>query len=203
VDSRQVRAAGSCLWALLAGVLWTASPVLAQEPTTRVEEIQRARRAKIARLWPERESPLVALVNGLVERGLGDGLEEGKGVSGPQVVLGGMRSGQGLSLGVGYRRADLWRERFDLRATARGTPELAYMLDTELEFNSLRSDRSFANFDVKFENSPKMDYYGQGNDSAKSDRSSYLLEDLAGDTSWASSRISRRSSRTTGRTAGC
>ena len=53
------------------------------------------------------------------------------------------------------------------------------MLDSEVEFNSLRSGRSFAKLDLKFENSPKMDYYGQGPDSSESDRSSYLLEDLA------------------------
>ena len=157
-------------------------PTRAQEPATRVEAIERARREKMARLWPERESPTGATVKRLVDRGLGTGLESGKGVNGPQIVLGGMRSGQGVSFGVGYRRADLWHERFDVRATARGTPQLAYMLDAELGFNSLRSDRSFAKLYVKFEHSPQMDYFGQGNESSADDRSSYLLEDLAVDT---------------------
>jgi len=167
---------------LLLCALLAPAALRAQEPATRTEEIERARREKIARLWPERESPMVAQVNGLVERGLGEGLESGKGVNGFQPILGGMRSGQGMSVGLGYRRADLWHERFDVRATARGTPQLAYMLDSEVEFNSLRSNRSFAKLYLKFENSPKMDYYGQGNDSARSDRSSYLLEDFAADT---------------------
>ncbi len=170
------------LWVLLASMLAVAGPVRAQAPTTRVEEIEQARREKMARLWPERESALVAQVDGLVARGLGEGLESGQGLNGAQFVLGGMRSGQGMSLGVGYRRADLWHERLDLRATARGTPQLAYMLDTEVGFNSLRSSRSFAKLYVKFEHSPKMDYYGQGSQSTKGDRSSYLLEDLAVDT---------------------
>jgi hypothetical protein len=76
---------------------------------TRTEEIEDARREKRARLWPERESPLVEEVNKLVERGLLEGAESGKGSNGAQLVLGGMRSGQGMSVGVGYRRSDIWR----------------------------------------------------------------------------------------------
>ena len=124
----------------LFSTLWT-TPTLAQAPTTRVEEIEQARREKMARLWPERESPLVARVNRLIERGLGTGIETGKGVNGPHFVLGGMRSGQGMTVGLGYRRADIWHERFDFRTTARMTPQLAYMFDAKLDFNSLRSTR--------------------------------------------------------------
>jgi outer membrane protein assembly factor BamA len=63
----------------------------------------------------------------------------------------------------------------------RGTKHLAYLVDFELDFKSLRTERSFVNWYSKFEHSPRMDYYGQGNASNQSDRSSYLLEDLTTD----------------------
>jgi hypothetical protein len=146
---------------------------------TRTEEIEDARREKRARLWPERESPLVEEVNKLVERGLLEGAESGKGSNGAQLVLGGMRSGQGMSVGVGYRRSDIWRDRIGYRATARGTFQLAWMLDFELDFQELKTERTFVNFYSKVESSPQMDYYGQGQDSLESNRTSYLLDDIA------------------------
>ena len=69
----------------------------AQAQTIRAEEIDQARRDKQARLWPESESPLVRQANGLVERGFREGVEDGYGANGPQVVLGGMRSGHGMT----------------------------------------------------------------------------------------------------------
>ncbi len=147
--------------------------------TTRTEQIQQTRQDKIARLWPERESPLVDAVNKLVERGLYEGIESGKGSSGWQVLFGGMRSGQGQTFGFGYRRSDMWRDTTGMRASARGTMKQAYMLDYELDFKSLTTERSFVNLYAKYENSPQMAYYGPGPDSSEDDRSSYRLEDLS------------------------
>jgi len=148
---------------------------------TRTEEILAARRDQRARLWPENESPLVDQVNNLVERGLLDGARSGKGANGGQVVLGGMRSGQGMSFGVGYRRTDLWRERLGFRGTARMTPQLAYMLDAQVDFQGLETDRFFVDFYMKLESSPQMDYYGQGADSSLDDRTSYTYDDFSTD----------------------
>ncbi len=64
-----------------------AAPTFSQ-PSTRTEEIEQARRDKMARLWPEHESPLVDEVNKLVERGLLSGTESGKGANGWQIVHG-------------------------------------------------------------------------------------------------------------------
>ena len=153
----------------------------AQQPTTRAEEIERQRRDKQARLWPERESPLVEQVNKLVERGLYEGLESGKGANGVQIVMGGMRSGQGVSVGVGYRRSDIWHDRFAMRGTARVTPLLAYLFDLQLDFQSLQKDWFFLDFYTKYEYSPQMDFYGQGGDSLEEARTSYVFEDFATD----------------------
>jgi outer membrane protein assembly factor BamA len=170
------RIVGLCL----VGAVWGPANLWAQ-PTTRAEEIERLRREKVARLWPERESPLVDMVNGLVERGLREGVESGKGANGPQLVLGGMRSGHGMTVGVGYRRSDFWSDRLGYRATARGTIQGAFLLDFDLDFQSLSSERFFLKFYTKYESSPQMDFYGRGADSLEENRTSYLLEDFATD----------------------
>ena len=156
-----------------------ATPAFAQEgpPKTRAEAIERERDEKRARLWPESQSPIVEFANNLVERGLLDGVDSGLGANGPQLVLGGMRSGQGMSLGVGYRRSDLWHDRFGFRTTVRGTIETAWMVDAQFYFPKLYTERGFLDVYMKYEYSPQMDYYGQGPRSSLENRSSYSLSD--------------------------
>ncbi len=161
------------LLVLPSAVLW------AQEVKSRTEEIEQARRDKRAHLWPERESPIVTRLNQLVERGLLEGNPTGMGINGWQAVLGGMRSGNGTTFGLGYRRSDLLHDFLDFRFTARGTPQKASMFDFALSFPKLRSERSFVDLYTKHENSPTMDYYGGGPDTEKEDRTSYRLEDTS------------------------
>jgi hypothetical protein len=147
--------------------------------STRAEEIEQARRDKEVRLWPERESPLVVHAEALAERGFREGIDDGRGASGPQFVLGGMRSGQGMSAGIGWRQTDFWQERLGIRTTARATSYRAYMIDARLDVHPLTTTRSFANVYAKFEHSPRMDYYGRGMSSQEANRSSFLLQDFA------------------------
>ncbi|HOB51899.1 MAG TPA: BamA/TamA family outer membrane protein [Acidobacteriota bacterium] len=156
------------------------TPVWGQAET-RAEEIGFLRRDKTAQLWPETQSPLVDKLNKLVDRGLYEGFENTKGTNGWQIVLGGMRSGQGTTAGIGYRRSDLWHDRLGFRSTVRGTIWGAVMLDMGLDFQSLRTERSFIQLYAKYENSPRMDYYGQGQDSEEDDRTSFRLEDYGVD----------------------
>lgn len=177
-------AAAVCCAAVL---LVQAAPAPAQ--TTRAEEIDQARRDKQARLWPEHESPLVRRANDLIERGFREGIEDGYGANGPQIVLGGMRSGHGMSFGGGYRKTDIWQERLGFRTTGRLTVQDAYMVDARLDFQGLQrrtafselTGRSFFNLYAKYESSPQMDFYGLGPFSRQENRSSYLLEDFSVD----------------------
>jgi outer membrane protein assembly factor BamA len=160
--------------------------VVAQEqptgpPTTREQAIAAERADKVAELWPERQNAMVNIANGFVERGLKEGLDTGKGANGFQFVLGGMRSGQGMSVGAGYRRSDLLKDQLGLRATARGTVRGAYMLDFDTDFQALRTHRTFLNWYTRFEHSPAIDYFGPGNTAAKDSRSSFLYDDLSSD----------------------
>jgi hypothetical protein len=150
-------------------------------PTTREEAIAAERAEKVAELWPERTSPMVDTVNRLVERGFHEGLDSGKGANGPQIVVGGMRPGQGFTAGVGYRRSDLWAERIGYRATARGTLQGAYLFDFNLDFQGLRTERTAVRWYTKYEHSPDIDFYGLGNDAPKENHTSFTYDDLTTD----------------------
>ena len=169
--------------ALIAAGLWSlfSAIALAQDdprPKTRAETIQLLRNDKRARLWPERTSPIAEIVNGFVERGLLDGVSEGLGGgNGAQIALGGMRSGQGMSLGLGYRRSDLFHDRLGFRATVRGTLQLAWMADASVYLPQLQTERGFLDIYNKYEYSPQMDYYGEGPNTSLDQRTSFRLED--------------------------
>jgi len=150
------------------------------QATSREEEIRQQRTDKGARLWPERTSGIVKLFDKYTETGLVEGARSKKGKNGTQFLLGGMRSGQGTTFGVGYRRVDLWDEKVAYRVTARGTVWGAYMFDVEVDFSRfVTKRRSELRVYAKYENSPQMDYYGPGQDSRKEDRTSYRLEDTS------------------------
>lgn len=167
--------------------LTVAAQCLAQQPSTdatpatREEAIAAERAGKLAELWPERTSPMVDTVNRLVERGFSEGLDSGKGANGPQIVLGGMRPGQGFTAGLGYRRSDLWAERLGYRATARGTLQGAYLLDVNLDFQGLKTERTSVRWYSKYESSPDIDFYGIGNSAPKENHTSFAYDDLTTD----------------------
>jgi len=168
------------LWlGFFALLLLPGSDLLMGQIQSRAQEIQSARAEKMAHLWPESESPLVQRVNQLVERGLLEGAQTGMGANGWQVVMGGMRSGQGMTVGVGYRRSDLFKERLGFRTTFRGTIKLASLVDFQLFFPKLQTEQAFLNFSAKYENSPQIDFYGKGPDSSEDRSSSYRLETAA------------------------
>jgi hypothetical protein len=184
VDTLRAGSLARALTTLL--LLAPAMPSFAQQPATdvprtREEAIAAERADKLAELWPERQSPMVGRVNRLVERGLKEGLDSGKGASGPQIVLGGMRPGQGFSAGLGYRRSDLWNERLGYRATARGTLQGGYLFDFNLDFQGLRGERAAIRWYTKYESSPDIDFYGLGNASPKENRTSFEYNDLTTD----------------------
>lgn len=174
--------------ALSATLMPTSAAALSQDsiaqsqeetPRTRAELIEQQRRDKRAVLWPERQSPIAEIANGFIERGLLDGVSSGLGGgNGAQLVLGGMRSGQGMSMGVGYRRSDIWNDRLGFRATVRGSPQLAWMADGQFYFPRLYVERGFLDIYTKYEYSPQMDFYGEGPNSSVEERTSYRLEDF-------------------------
>jgi len=175
----------SCLLLLTRPLSVFAQEPSTETPRTRAEAIADDRAAKVAELWPERESPMVDIANNLGERGFQQGVDSGQGPSGAQLVMGGMRTGQGFTVGAGYRRSDFWGERLGYRATARASPQLAYMLDFDLDFQGLRTARTSLQWYTKFERSPNIDYYGLGNESSPEKRTTFLYSDFTTDFSGA------------------
>ena len=143
---------------------------------TRKQQLEILRRDKVARLWPELQSQIVDLVNKYTEQGFLDDPSQGSNGFQP-IVLGGMRSDNGFTYGIGYRRSDLFRDRLGFRATARGSLAKSTLFDLSVNSPRLNSGRAFVDFYAKYENSPTMSYYGQGQDSLEENQTSYRLED--------------------------
>jgi outer membrane protein assembly factor BamA len=55
------------------------------------------------------------------------------------------------------------------------------MLDFRVDFQGLRTKRTFFDWYTKFEHSPAIDYYGTGNATSKTDRSSFTFDDFSSD----------------------
>ena len=160
------------------------SPAFAQgqQPTTRAEQIELARRQKQATLWPERENPLVVKANRLIDTGFLEGIRSGQGKNGWQMVLTGMRPAQGQTFGIGYRRSDLFRDALSARGAVSGAISGAVLVDAELELNRLRrAQDTFVTVYTKYERSPRTEFYGLGRDSQEEDRTGYLLQTLTGE----------------------
>lgn len=146
-------------------------------PTTREAAIALARRQKHARLWPERENPLVVRANRLMDRGFVEGIQSGEGNNGWQLLLSGTRPNQGQTFGIGYRRADLMGDALSARASLRGTLRGAFLVDGAAQLNRVRqSEDTFIDLYAKFERSPRMEFYGLGADTSQADRTGYLLD---------------------------
>src|SRR5262245_23702627 len=155
---RRAGAAWMAIAAVVAAFVFESRDALAQQPASRAEEIENARRQKQAMLWPEREDPMVARANNLLNRGFGEGLQTGTGANGWQLLFAGTRAGQGQAFGVGYRRSDLLHDTLSARAAVRGTLAGAVVVDGEAELNGLRhSADTFVTLSAKYERSPRME----------------------------------------------
>jgi outer membrane protein assembly factor BamA len=56
-----------------------------------------------------------------------------------------------------------------------------YMFDFGLDFQGLRTEKTFVRWYTKFEHSPEIDYFGAGNDTSDANRSSFRYDDFSSD----------------------
>ena len=84
-------------------------------------------------------------------------------VNGPQIVLGGMRPGQGFTAGsdIGAPTGPTSR----LSRHRAGDAQKAYLFDFNLDFQGLKTERTSVKWYTKYEHSPDIDFYGIGNQS--------------------------------------
>ncbi len=166
---------------LATNLCWLANSVfLYGQAESRLDEIEQQRIDKKALLKLERTSNTTRWFDRIIELGLIEesGYDPIKKGSSLKLKLGGMRSGSGQTLGIGYRYGDMWKRRLNLEVSSRGTWKKAYMFDFEVGIPSIHKGRGQLSLYAKYENSPTMDYYGAGPDSRLNDRTSYRLEDL-------------------------
>ena len=167
---RHARAAGAWLVTCLLGV---ATPVLAQEPSTRAESLERQREVKSKTLVPPEpnriERILIALENGrLFERLLNP-------AEGFYPKLGTITPGSGFSLGPAYRRPAILTDQVNFSAFASGSLKRYWMLDARLMMPALADGKVFADVHAQRYDFPQEDFFGLGADSRREDHVTYGL----------------------------
>src|SRR5713226_7835230 len=146
---------------------------LGGQTETRAAQIEKARRLKADRLHAVEES---SFKNALHHVRLQNIFERfNTGADGFRVRFGGLRPSTGFALGPQYRGTfmnDSALFRTSVPASVRG----AYLADIELQIPHLAADRIFLDLYSDRSYYPRLDYYGPGPESKKSDRTVYLLE---------------------------
>ena len=167
------------LWlAVLCAALGGGHPLGAQ-PTSRTEEIQQARREKAAQAQPEELSKAETRLNSIVDSHIIERLATG--FHGLTLRMGGLPTGQGFALGPQYLRQDLANGNLTFRTSAAGTSGGGLVIDLQVTLPKLFDERLFIDFYAAQRNLPKIDYFGQGPDSAEGSRTNFRLEELSRD----------------------
>jgi len=162
---------------MLGGVLLAtlAAPPVHAQYATRAEKIQAEQEKKKKELKPEESPKGERILNAVKEKKVVERLVTG--YHGLTLVLGGLATGQGFALGPQYKREHLADGKLSFRTSARYSFANAYLLDAELALPRLANRKLSLEFYGLHRNLPRMDYYGPGPDSEKSDRTHYRLED--------------------------
>ena len=164
--------------AVLCAALSGVHPLGAQ-PTSRIEEIQQARREKASQTQPEELSKAEERLNYIVDSHIIERLATG--FHGLTLRMGGLPTGQGFALGPQYLRQDLADGNLTFRTSAAGTSGGGLVIDLQATAPKLFDDRVFIDFYAAQRNLPRIDYFGQGPDSAEGDRTNFRLEELSSD----------------------
>lgn len=155
------------------------APPLHAQVNSRAEEIQKAREEKAKQLEPEEASEAEKRVGQFEDMKFLENLTEGLGGLRPKA--GGLATGQGFALGVGYTNPNLASGELKFDTSIRASISKAYKMDIRLSAPSLADDHLFASVIAQHRNYPRMDYYGPGPDSDRGGRSTFRLEDTSFD----------------------
>ena len=147
-------------------------------PTSRVEEIELAREAKAETIKPE-ESPAESKINQLMS---GNFVQKvligGEGFS-PR--LGGLPTGQGFALGVGYRDTTLLGGALRFESSIAGSASRAWVADLGVSSPDLLDRRVFVDAYAKHSNYPRFEYFGSGPDSSTENGTTFRIEETSAD----------------------
>jgi outer membrane protein assembly factor BamA len=147
------------------------------QPSSRAEEIERAREAKVAELQPEEPSRLESGMREIKDQRWLERITAG--YNGLRAKIGNMVTGGGFALGPEYLREDLLDGRMSWRASAQVSTRGYTKVETETGFPHLWNDRLALSFLATHRNYSGLNYYGPGPTSSEAGRSNYRLEDTA------------------------
>ncbi len=147
-------------------------------PTSRAEEIELAREAKSETIKPE-ESPTEAKINEVLS---GEFVQKvlvgGEGFA-PR--LGGLPTGQGFALGVGYRDSTLSGGALRFESSIAGSASRAWVADVGLYSPDLVNGHLFFDTYAKHSNYPRFEYFGSGPDSSTENGTTFRIEESSVD----------------------
>lgn len=169
------RLAAALATALAALLLFSASPSHAQE--TRAAEIERQRDEKAAHPPHEEEGKVEKSLFYVEDSRLLDRMTTG--YHGWNMRLGGLVQGSGFALGPEYRLHNDFLGGTNFRVGAQLSTKLYQKYDVRWTLPHMAQDHVSFDLNAVHRNYSRIDYFGSGPRSAKSDRTDYRLEDTA------------------------
>ncbi|MEW5978638.1 MAG: BamA/TamA family outer membrane protein [Acidobacteriota bacterium] len=153
---------------------------LSNSPQTRLEQIEKERRAKAANPQPAHPNRLKRILDATENVILASFENPPAGLQ-PKLSSSargwdGFVPGSGFSLGVQYYRPDLAKGEIASRSAAVGTLEQNYLFDTQLTLPRLAGNRLVLDFLGRYKAERSIDYYGPGPNSLKGARTNYSRE---------------------------
>jgi outer membrane protein assembly factor BamA len=160
-------------------LLLLSAAALRAQVNSRAEEIQKAREEKAKHLEPEEASEAEKRVGQFEDMKFLENLTQGLGGLRPKA--GGLATGQGFGLGLGYANRNIAGGEVHFDTSIRASVAKAYKMDMELSAPSIADDHLFGSLLLQHRNFQRLEYYGPGPDSEKGGRSTYRLEDTSFD----------------------
>lgn len=159
-------------------VVFSLSLSLAQEPTSRAQEIEQARDRKQAEIKPEAVTKAEGYLRDFKDKNYVERLTAG--YNGLRPKIGNMVTGGGFALGPEYLRDDLYGGKLVARASAQLSTRLYQKYEAEVLAPRLADEHITLNAIASYRNYRGIQYYGRGPDTQRV-RSNYLLEDFSAD----------------------
>ena len=160
----------------------------AAQEATRAAQIEAERDRKAAQLQPDEPTRAEKVLTRIKDEKIVERIQAG--YNGVRGRLGGLATGGGFALGPEYARQDLAKGQLQIRSAAVFSFRNFQRYDLELRAPETRTRPVFFQGYAARHFYPSLQYYGQGPESDKEGRSSFLYEDLAvdGTVGWAAGR---------------
>ncbi|HEX7085276.1 MAG TPA: BamA/TamA family outer membrane protein [Vicinamibacterales bacterium] len=154
----------------LALTIAVATPTLAQEPSTRAEELHQQRAAKQEHLEPYRQNTLEKAFDFIEDRAIFILNREGL-----YPKLGSLTTGSGFAYGVGWRNSRLLDHNLTIDSWVAGSIKGYFGLELRAALPELADGRAFAEGYFQRRDYPHEDFFGIGADSLRVNQTDFAL----------------------------